>query len=48
MNFKSQTCSVRPGTFLMVQWLTLLSKQGPGFDPWSVNEIPHFTTKTLT
>ena len=31
----------------MVQWLRLYSLcRGPGFDPWSGNQIPHGTTKT--
>ena len=35
------------GTSLVVQWLGLwaLSAKGPGFDPWSRNQIPRAATK---
>ena len=35
------------GTSLVVRWLRLHSQcRGPGFDPWSGNQIPYGTTKT--
>ena len=36
---------VKLGTSLVVQWLRLCTPNagGPGFDPWSGNEIPHPT-----
>ena len=38
---------IRAGLPLVVQWLRLHSQcRGPGFDPWSGNQIPHGTTKT--
>ena len=39
---------VKLGTSLVVQWLRLCTPNagGPGFDPWSGNEIPHATSKS--
>ena len=45
---KERLNSVIIGTFLVIQWLRLQTpNRGPGFDPWSGNEIPHAASKSL-